>query len=573
MQLEPNHLTTPLSAGLDQALPAPDPRGKAVEDASCGASPQAPLGGPVEPPPASAAAERPVFPRIRTAGVVLLVEDDPVTRLAFQRILEKQGYSVRTAASGAEALERLRSADELEAAILDYVLPDTNGIEILDAIRLRDPRLAASLVTALGEKEIIARAMSEGACGFLEKPVRGAELTREVKKLVSTTRRNRRLAHMVEEVHQVSLILGAYQKARLEAPLAGWPLEVRTLHHPLYEVGGDFLLQHRLGEREWLLISVDISGHDLSAACTLAYFQGIASGILPHGGAPEQLVRAFHAALLEQHSLMDDGGAMVSAALCCLVFRPGQVEVSCFGAPQPVLSPPEGLTRRVGACQAPLGWFEQLEWNPQVHEFPPGATVSLWTDGLEDLAAYHGVDTLALAHTLLLPGVQVVGSGLEDAADDVMLAAVSHRREQAVRGPGWTCVLSQRYRGRQLQEIDALQQFWQRSLLWALPAVSSERLHDILLCCREAVINSLLHGCGPDEHVHLEAMYSPGAGRLRVQVKDCGQGHQADWRAALEDGGDGLREFSRGLLLIHMLPAEVRVLREGAHLIMDFELR
>lgn len=91
--------------------------------------------------------------------------------------------------------------------------------------------------------------------------------------------------------------------------------------------------------------------------------------------------------------------------------------------------------------------------------------------------------------------------------------------------------------------------------------------------CREAVINSLKHGCGPDDHVHLEAMYSARAGRLRVQVKDCGKGHQADWRAALEDSGEGLREFSRGLLLIHALPAEVNVLGDGAHLIMEFELR
>ncbi|MBK7927575.1 MAG: SpoIIE family protein phosphatase [Bryobacterales bacterium] len=93
------------------------------------------------------------------------------------------------------------------------------------------------------------------------------------------------------------------------------------------------------------------------------------------------------------------------------MFRPGQVEVACFGAPQPVLSLPDKLTRRVGCSQAPLGWFEPLAWNPQVHEFPPGATVSLWTDGLEDLAAYHGIDTLALAHTLLLTGLRPPPAG------------------------------------------------------------------------------------------------------------------------------------------------------------------
>jgi len=564
--VEPNTEIVHETTGVEES-------GAGVVCSHGGARPQEVAAAPVEQSLAPQTQHCQVFPRVRTTGVVLLVEDDPVTRLAFQRILEKQGFSVRLAASGAEARERLWRAEEIDAAILDYALPDTNGIEILDLIRLRDPRLAASLVTAVGEKEIIARAMSEGACGFLEKPVRGTELSREVKKLVATTRRNRRLANMVEEVQQLGRILNAYQRAHLEEPLAGWPLEVTAVHHPLYEVGGDHLLQHQLSEREWLLISLDISGHDLSAACTLAYFQGIASGILSGGGTPEQLVRRFHAALLEQNALLGGQGALVSAALCCLVFRPGQVEVACYGSPQPVLAIPDRLTRRVGASREPLGWFEQLEWNPEVHDFPPGAMMGLWTDGLEDLAGYLGIDTMALAHTLLLGGEKETAGCLEDAADDVMLVTVAHRRADAPRAARCGCLLQQRYVARQLADIDELQAFWQRSLLWALPSISSERLHDILLCCREAVINALQYGCGAEDHVHLEAFHAPGTGRVTVQVKDCGGGHQADWRAALEDDGQGMREFSRGLLLIHTLPAAVRVAGNGSHLIMEFELR
>lgn len=550
----------PLAPGRTTGPPA-----EVCRDAT--SPPQEPTDVPL---PIPSLTSRLVFPRTRTTGVVLLVEDDPVTRLTFQRVLEKHGYSVRTAGSGDEAFERLRLAEEIDAAILDYALPDTTGIEILDSIRLRESRLAASLVTAMGEKEIIAEAMREGACGFLEKPVGARELTREVKKLVSTTRRNRRLANMVEEVQQLSRLISAYQREHLEQPLSSWPLEVRTVHHPLYEVGGDHLLQHRLNEQEWLLISVDISGHDLSAACTLAYFQGIATGILSQGGTPEQLVRGFHDALVEQQASLGEKGAPVSAALCCLLFRPGRVEVACYGSPQPVLTLPGRLSKTLGACREPLGWFEQLEWNPESYELPPGSTVSLWTDGLEDLASYLGIDTLALAYTLLLPGG---ASGLEDAADDVMMVTVSHKADGAATPARQACILRQRYGGEQIAEIDALQQFWQRSLLWALPAVSSDRLHDILLCCREAVINSLQHGCGEQDHVHLEALYDESRARLTIQVKDCGTGHNSDWRQALEDDGSGMREFSRGLLLIHSLPAAVFARDNGAHLIMEFELR
>jgi len=513
----------------------------------------------------------------RPAGVVLLVEDDPVTRLAFQRILEKRGFTVRAAASGAQARAHLERSEEIDAAVLDYSLPDTNGIELLNWMRLRDLQLAALLVTAMGEKEIVAQSLSAGVCGYLDKPVRGEDLAAEVSKAAALTRRRRRLARMAEEVQQVGQILQAYHHSVVDQHCHGRPLDIGLYYYPHFEVGGDYLAHHRLSDDEWLVMSVDVSGHDLSAACTSSFFQGLFSGILSKGGTAEEVVRMFHASLLALQAQGSSPASLISAAVCCLVFRPGFVEVSCHGSPQPAFLEPGGTPSRIGVPREPLGWFDDFEWKPECYALPPGSSVLVWTDGLEDLAQQLGIDPLALAFTVSTTPAGLTASGIGEASDDIMLASIRPLAPAAASGPpaprDSTALLVQRYAAIHAESIDAIQAFWKRSLEWALPTMGSAVLHDILLCTREAVLNALRHGCCSGECACLDFVYHSSSHLLDVHVRDPGSGHDRDWSEALADPGDGMREFSRGLLLIHALPRAVSSRRNGAHLTMEFDLR
>ncbi|MEP7365828.1 MAG: response regulator [Acidobacteriota bacterium] len=512
----------------------------------------------------------------RSAGVVLIVDDDAVTRLAFQRILEKRGFTVRTASTGEFGRVQLEHSGELDAAILDYSLPDTNGIELLTWLRIRDPHLAALLVTAMGEKEVVARSLSAGACGYLDKPVRGDDLSSEVSKSVALTRRRRRLARMVEEVQQVGHILQAYHHSIVDQRGPECPLDIGLHYYPHFEVGGDYLAHHRLSENEWLVMSVDVSGHDLSAACTSAIFQGIFSGVLSKGGTAEDVVRLFHSSLLAQQSLAGSEASMISAAVCCLVFSPGFVDVACHGSPQPVFLEPDGTPCRVGAQREPLGWFEEFEWKPERYALPPGSSLLTWTDGLEDLAHHLGIDPLALAHTVAATPAGETASGIGEATDDLMLATVRPRAalpDSAPMPPPRPAILVQRYSKDHADSIDTIQNLWKRTLTWAFPGIPAHVLHDILLCTREAVLNSLRHGCSDGELASLDFVYQPAGDALVVHVRDPGPGHECNWSEALADTGDGLREFSRGLLLIHAVPRAVSSQRNGAHLTMEFDLR
>jgi CheY-like chemotaxis protein len=73
--------------------------------------------------------------------MVLIVDDNEITRYALRAVLLTKGYRVAEAASGTEALDYLRAGGEAAAIILDLAMPDMSGYEVHGELK-RDPALA-----------------------------------------------------------------------------------------------------------------------------------------------------------------------------------------------------------------------------------------------------------------------------------------------------------------------------------------------------------------------------------------------------------------------------------------------
>ncbi len=112
---------------------------------------------------------------------ILLVEDESLLRRAFRTLLEVSGYRVTEAGTAAEALERAE-ADAPDLVLLDLGLPDRNGLEIVDALRIRARRPGLPIVAMTGQSGAeAARACVEAGCvDHLVKPVGPRELVRRI---------------------------------------------------------------------------------------------------------------------------------------------------------------------------------------------------------------------------------------------------------------------------------------------------------------------------------------------------------------------------------------------------------
>jgi DNA-binding NtrC family response regulator len=110
------------------------------------------------------------------AALILIVDDDPIQRRLLEAMVRRFGYEVEMAESGEEALARLDSSDRppVDLLVLDLVMPDLDGMGVLERMRRRDMRIPAIVQTAHGSIEAVISAMRAGALDFVVKPV-GAE--------------------------------------------------------------------------------------------------------------------------------------------------------------------------------------------------------------------------------------------------------------------------------------------------------------------------------------------------------------------------------------------------------------
>jgi YesN/AraC family two-component response regulator len=121
-----------------------------------------------------------------TAGKLLVVDDDAGVREALAVALGTR-YEVRTAASGADALDALCTSP-FELVLLDYRLPDLLGTSILQVIRRFSPTTPVLVITGVDSEEVTAAALREGASGCLRKPIDTWDLHARVAALLSPSR-------------------------------------------------------------------------------------------------------------------------------------------------------------------------------------------------------------------------------------------------------------------------------------------------------------------------------------------------------------------------------------------------
>jgi CheY-like chemotaxis protein len=120
---------------------------------------------------------------------ILVVEDDPDTRLLIRAALQKSGYRVTEVGDGASALKHLNAEnDHFDLATLDLQLPDMHGVEILQALRdsLRNAFLPVIVATGNEDPKVQQKLFEAGADDFIVKPV---DPTRFVTRVQAVLRR------------------------------------------------------------------------------------------------------------------------------------------------------------------------------------------------------------------------------------------------------------------------------------------------------------------------------------------------------------------------------------------------
>jgi len=115
---------------------------------------------------------------------ILVIEDEENLRKISREMLESEGYKIITAGTGKESIEIFqKDKNAIGLVILDYNLPDANGLEVLESLQKIDPEVRVLLTSGFNVGDEIEEALQRGALDFLSKPFNRNQLLQVVNDL------------------------------------------------------------------------------------------------------------------------------------------------------------------------------------------------------------------------------------------------------------------------------------------------------------------------------------------------------------------------------------------------------
>ncbi len=209
-----------------------------------------------------------------------MVEDDDSLRVTQAMYLKREGFQVTAVGSGGEALRRI-ATDQFQAVVTDLRLDETDGLQILAAVKERSPETEVILITGFGSVDTAVEAMKAGAYDYITKPVDPDDLVITLRKAVERRQLRRQVAYLQKEIAQqagLGHIVAAspemrqimnlvHQLAQNDATVliegesgTGKELMAKYIHHSGRRAGGPFVAIN-CGAMPENLLESELFGH------------------------------------------------------------------------------------------------------------------------------------------------------------------------------------------------------------------------------------------------------------------------------------------------------------------------
>lgn len=117
-------------------------------------------------------------------GMILVADDDKTCRDSIQKVLEREGHSVKTAENVDRALEAFRS-DQFDLVVCDYRMPGKTGIDLLIELRRRLSVVPVLMISAFADAAVHDAFLKLGGLDVLKKPIRRQELVAQAARVLA----------------------------------------------------------------------------------------------------------------------------------------------------------------------------------------------------------------------------------------------------------------------------------------------------------------------------------------------------------------------------------------------------
>ncbi len=342
---------------------------------------------------------------------ILIIDDDPIVRMALKKTLQNQGYEITVASNGEEGItiaQRVRPS----LIICDWMMLQLDGLEVCRRIKA-DPELATTffiLLTAKGaapgEEKDRVRGLDSGADEFVSKPIEMNELKARVRAGLRLYQLNQDLQSQKQalevlnqdlqtqkQILEAELAQAAdYVRSLLPSPLVG-DVTTEALFIPSIQLGGDCFDYYWLDDEHLAIYLLDVSGHGVgSALLSVSVLNVLRSQSLPKTNfcQPSEVLKALNYHFQMSHH--NDQYFTIWYGVYHHLKR--QLIYASAGHPPGVLISGTLATdirvKQLNPLSLPIGFFPDDNFEDEVVEIEESSTLYIFSDGAYEIEQRDG---------------------------------------------------------------------------------------------------------------------------------------------------------------------------------------
>ncbi|MDZ7314952.1 MAG: SpoIIE family protein phosphatase [candidate division KSB1 bacterium] len=379
-----------------------------------------------------------------SAARILLVDDDANNRRYYFNVLKRQGYELDEAASGEEAIEKIRGND-YDVVVSDLQMYQLSGLDVLEAAKARDPFTQVLIMTGYGSIPTAVLAMQQGAFDYLSKPVQKDALVLRVQRALRERALRLQLKEQQEriEAHNRMIERDLELAQKVQASLVPSDFEneryaVAIHYEPMIGIGGDFCNVMPFDEDRFIVNMVDVTGHGIAAALLVNRVWNELESVLHRQPSPAEVLRQINDFFYATFSKMG-----LFMTIFALVVDLRKMEVTYAGGAHPaalVANANRPTLRELPSDNLIIGFMpsDRVKFFEASAPLEHGDRIAVYTDGileaesekgccysmqrLKETFAAHRAEPAAVACRSIVEDVKAFSGGV--LRDDVMLMLI-----------------------------------------------------------------------------------------------------------------------------------------------------
>lgn len=332
------------------------------------------------------------------SATILLVDDEPVSRLSMSTRLKRMGLRVLEASNGKEGLDILKRARP-DLTILDWVMPEMDGPTVCEQVR-QDPEILSSqiiLMTSHDQPEQIAEGLARGADDFLSKSASKQEILARVQsglraaslvRSIESTRDELRTKQ--EELERELQSAAGYIRSLLPAAGEVVPgIHMSWTYRPSLALGGDLFNVASWDDHSIYFYILDASGHGVSPALRAASF---ATFLRPENLRHSVAINNPAAILAEanRHYPLTEDGNYFTVWVGSFHRGTRELRFATAGHGGALLQRRDGTIQWLTRVQLPLGFEPDSTYDVTTMQIAEGDRLVLMSDGIYEAPAPTG---------------------------------------------------------------------------------------------------------------------------------------------------------------------------------------